>query len=271
MKGIAILASVAVLAALALPGMSSGQSSALPTLDVAVGGGTITVTGAPQSGAVTVRITNSGKPAGVFLVRLNDGVTADEFVAAVPRIRDPNDIERYGSIRFDAGAGPGTSSIDTVLPAGDYVALETSGRDPSKFPHASFTVPRAATEASLPAAKATVSTIDFAFRGPKSIERGSVVRFQQRGHVVHMMLAARVRNAFVAKRVTRLLRAGKDRQAQKLVRGVEIFMDAASPDAVHQQRVTARPGNYVLACFIGTQDRRAHTRLGMARRLRITK
>jgi hypothetical protein len=35
--------------------------------------------------------------------------------------------------------------------------------------------------------------------------------------------------------------------------------------------VTARPGIYVLVCFMDTQDHREHTRLGMERTIQIVK
>jgi hypothetical protein len=35
--------------------------------------------------------------------------------------------------------------------------------------------------------------------------------------------------------------------------------------------VTEKPGVYVLACFMNTQDGRVHTQLGMERTIRIVK
>jgi hypothetical protein len=69
--------------------------------------------------------------------------------------------------------------------------------------------------------------------------------------------------------VVKLLRAGKDKQAQKLATGFANFMGPASPGAVQQETLTTKKGTYVLACFMDTQDGREHTRLGMERIVRI--
>ena len=44
-----------------------------------------------------------------------------------------------------------------------------------------------------------------------------------------------------------------------------------SNEAFQQETITAKPGWYVQACFMETQDKRDHTRLGMERIIRITK
>ena len=44
-----------------------------------------------------------------------------------------------------------------------------------------------------------------------------------------------------------------------------------SHGAIQQERISAKPGWYVEACFMETQDGREHTRLGMVRVIRIVK
>jgi hypothetical protein len=273
-KLVAVLVSVVALAALVVPGASSGQSSALPALDITVGGGSIAVNGTVQSGATTLNITNSAakKQAGVVIVRLQPGVTVDELLAAAAGASDdPNVIAPYGTIDFDLTVDPGVTAVDTVLRAGSYVALDPSAGNPSKWPHTEFTVAQASTEAALPSAAKSISSLDFGFKAPKSIKRGSVVRFQQTGNVMHMIAAIKVQNAFVAKQLVKLLEAGKDKKANKLAQGFAGFVDPASGGTVQQEKVTAAPGQYVLACFLPTQDGRPHTRIGMAKPLKITK
>lgn len=267
------LAPLAVAAALALPALSSGQSSSLPALDVSTTGSAITVAGTPQSGASTVNLTNgTKKPATITFVRLEPGVTEDQLVAALPKVlRDPNEIAPYGTILFDSGVAPGSAAVDTVLTAGDYVAFDSTASNPSKWTHTSFTVAASAADALLPKAGATITAIDYAFKAPKSVKRGTTVRFVQGGHTVHMIAALKVQNAFVAKRVVRFLRAGKDKKVEPLARGFADFMAPASSGAVQQVELDAAPGQYVLVCFMPTQDGREHTRLGMARPLKITK
>jgi hypothetical protein len=38
-----------------------------------------------------------------------------------------------------------------------------------------------------------------------------------------------------------------------------------------QMTITAKPGVWVLVCFMDTQDRREHSRLGMVKTIRITR
>ena len=48
-------------------------------------------------------------------------------------------------------------------------------------------------------------------------------------------------------------------------------MDPASPGALQQSKLHAKPGYYVEACFMDTQDGREHTQLGMERIVRVVK
>lgn len=64
--------------------------------------------------------------------------------------------------------------------------------------------------------------------------------------------------------------AGKDNAAQSVATGFATFVGLASPGAVRQQKITASPGTYVLACFMDTQDGHEHTRLGMVKTITTT-
>jgi hypothetical protein len=86
-----------------------------------------------------------------------------------------------------------------------------------------------------------------------------------------MIAAIGAKNAGDAKKISALLRAGKDKQAQKLATGFAGFMDPVSHGAVQQLTVNAKPGYYVLACFMDTQDHREHTQVGMLKTIRIAK
>jgi hypothetical protein len=76
----AALCVAAVTTTMAL-GSGGTQSVALPTIDVALSGKTMSVTGTLQSGAVTVHSTvTSNKGASPIFVRLNQGVTAQQVM-----------------------------------------------------------------------------------------------------------------------------------------------------------------------------------------------
>jgi hypothetical protein len=261
---------LAVTGALALAGGASGASS-LPTLTIALTGTHgVTVSGDTVSGAVNVVSTHTGKGQGeAALVRLDPGVTLQQAVAAVSSHGgDPNALEGFGELVFDAGA---PSATQTVLAPGNYAALNVSGQNgPGGF--APFTVTQSAAPAALPAANATQTAIEFGFKGPSVLHDGAVVRAEDGGYLVHMIIGFGVKNPAVGRQVIALLEAGKDGKAQRLSN--HQFLNLAgplSPGGMQQAVLNVKPGWYVEACFMDTQDHREHTQLGMLRLVRVVK
>lgn len=273
MKRIVSLAATAtvlgVLAAVALTAAASSAASGLPTLTLAMNGKSIIVGGTLQSGAVNVVSTVTqeaqGNPA---LIRLDPGVSLGQAAAAVKGHHgDFNYLDPYGALVFSTTVNRGaSSSVQTSLQPGNYVALDLGTKSPTVF-----TVTQAASPASLPAPQATVASIEFAFRGPGTLHDGELVRFENQGFLVHMIVAAGVKNEKNAKKLTALLKAGKDKRAMKLATSFPTFDGGLSSGQMQQEVITARPGIYVLACFMDTQDGREHTQLGMERTIRIVK
>jgi hypothetical protein len=256
-------------------GLSSAQvAPSLPTITVALTGSSISVGGALQSGAVDIRSTTTVvKDAEPTFVRLNPGVTVAQALAfaATPAAADLNNVTRkLGAVVFDADAPQGTSDVQTTLQPGDYLALDTQGSNPAKFPYTEFTITQAAAPATLPAPAATVTSIDFGFRGPTTLHTGELVRFQNDGFVSHMIVAVKVKNVATARKAMALLRAGS-RAAQRLALGFASFLGPVSPGYGQQLVVRAAPGVYVLVCFEDTQDHRGHAQIGMVRLIRILK
>ena len=270
------MAGALAVGALVLPG-AAGATVAPPTMTVALHGTqSISVSGNTVSGAVTVVSTFSGKaPTGpnanepsYALVRLNPGVSIQQAFAVVQSHRgDINALTPFGAILVAADA-PG--SLQTVLTPGNYVAVNTAGNGHSGF--AEFTVTQSSSPASLPAANATQTALEFGFTGPSVLHDGTIVRAANGGWLVHMINLIRVPNATVGRTVMSLLRAGKDHQAQKLLGTSPVFvslLDPASPGAMQQQVLNTKPGYYVEACFMDTQDHRGHAQLGMLRLVRV--
>jgi hypothetical protein len=163
----------------------ASAASTLPTLNVAVTGKTgIAVSGNEVSGAVSITSTFSGKGQGAYgLVRLNQGVSFPEALNAVQSHHgDPNALTPLGSLVVAADA-PGT--IQTVLTPGNYVALNLTGNGPSANV-AQFTVTQSPSPATLPAATATETSIEFGFNGPRVLHDGTMVRVENGGYLVHM-------------------------------------------------------------------------------------
>ena len=95
------------------------------------------------------------------------------------------------------------------------------------------------------------------------------MRFENDGYLVHMVVGIRVKNRAVAAAETAALLAGKDKLAMRLASGVANFAGPLSPDGLQQEVINAKPGVYVLACFMNTQDGREHTQVGMERTITI--
>ena len=276
---IATAGALAVTGALVLAGGAgaAGTASSLPTLNIALTGTTgVSVSGSEVSGAVNVVSTFSGKaPSGPNsngptwgLVRLNPGVSVLQAAGAVQSAHgDINALTPYGSLFADNSAGVPTQIL---LTPGNYAALNITGNGNPGI--ATFTVTQSSSPAALPNAAATETAIEFNFRGPTVLHDGTIVRAQNGGYLVHMVVGIGVKNAATGRQVMALLRAGKDGKAQKLAsRNFLSLAGPISPGGMQQAVLNAKPGYYVEACFMDTQDGREHTQLGMERLIRVVK
>jgi hypothetical protein len=255
-------------------GSAAAASSTLPTLSLTITKSSITVGGATQSGAVNVVSTATGvKEASAILVLLKPGATFEEAEAAIQKAHgDTNVVDKYGSIVFDGEVTPGQKSeAQTYLQPGQYVAV-VPGEGKGSRAHALFTVTPAASPVALPTPEATIRSIEFGFRGPSTLHDGELVRFENEGFLVHMDVAAPVKNMKAAKQAVKDLLAGKEKAVGKLISGPPAgFSGPVSHEAFQQETITAKPGIYVEVCFMDTQDGRGHNLLGMERIIKIVK
>lgn len=270
----ALTAGMVVAAIAAISGASATAAGTLPTLALTMNGKSITATSSVASGAVNVVSTVSGEAvASPTLVRLDPGVTFQQaFGAAVSHGGDPNALDGLATIVANPMAPKGTSSSQTVLAPGDYVALDTVADNPSKWPHVNFTVTANSAPATLAKPQATVATEEFRFTGPSKLHDGQLVRFENDGYLYHMIIALPVKNKAGAKALNADLLAGNQRKANKLIAGAPLqFMGSVGSGGMNQQVLNVKPGYYVLACFMNTQDGRVHTQLGMERTIQVVK
>jgi hypothetical protein len=266
-----------LLVAIGLLSAVSAQASTLPTLTLTLTKSSITVAGSTQSGGVNVVTTATGvKEATAILFLLKPGVTFEDVENAKKSSasagKDPNFTSKYGSIVFSSEASPGHSrEAQTYLQPGQYVAL-IPGEGKGSTAHATFTVTAAVSPTALPAPQATVRSIEFGFRGPTTLHDGEIVRFENEGFLVHMDIAVPAKSKNAAKKIVKDLLLGKEKAIEKLAAGEPItFAPPISHEAFEQETITAKPGWYVQACFMETQDGRDHTRLGMERIIKIVK
>ncbi len=264
----------ALLACLAVPAVS--QAAALPTVNIAITSSSATVTGALESGAVNVAVSDTGvKEASVIVFQLKPGVslaTAEAFVKEKKADKDPNNAAVLGSLAFDVEANPGApTEAATSLVPGEYLVLVGEGEKPVQL-RSHFAVAQSKAPAALPAPAATERTIEFGFKGPTTLHDGELVAFENEGFLVHMDIAFPVKNMRAAKIAVKDLLAGKEKALGKLIAGAPVgFAGPVSHGAVQEETISAKPGIYVQACFMQTQDGRDHTLLGMERIIKITK
>jgi len=278
-RRLAIGAALAVSAVFATSGglivVSSAQASTLPTVSIAISKSSATVSGALESGGVNIVTTDTGvKEANAIVFLLKPGVSvaeAEAFIKEKKVHNDPNNAAKLGSIVFDVGASPGQKSeAQTILQPGQYLLLVGAGEGEAKL-RTTFTVARAKAPATLPTPEATIRSIEFGFRGPSTLHDGELVRFENEGFLVHMDILFPVKSHSAAKKVAKDLLTGHEKGIEKLVTGEPFGVGPLSHEAFQQQTITAKPGWYVQACFMETQDKRDHTRLGMERIIKITK
>src|ERR1039457_2706043 len=265
---------VSLLAALSLVWAGVAQASPLPTLTLTLTKSSITVAGAKQSGGVNVVSTATGvKEASVLLFLLKPGATFAEVEAAIKSAHgETNVTSKYGSIVFDAEVTSGqTNEAQTYLQPGQYVAVVPGGEGKGSRAHATFTVTAAASPAALPAPQATIRSIEFGFRGPSTLHDGALVRFENEGFLVHMDIIFPVKSHNDARKAVKDLLSGNEKGLEKLIIGEPFGAGPLSHEAFQQQTITAKPGWYVQVCFMQTQDRRDHARLGMERIIKIVK
>jgi hypothetical protein len=271
---LAVTASALLAAGGTIAAGSAAAAPTLPTLSLTVTASSITVGGATQSGAVNVVTTATGlKEAGVLLFLLKPGATFEVVEAAIQKAHgDTNVTSKYGSIVFDAEvSAPQKSEVQTYLQPGQYVAV-VPGEGKGSRAHANFTVTAAASPVALPAPEATIRSIEFGFQGPSTLHDGELVRFENEGFLVHMDVAAPVKNMKAAKQAVKDLLAGKEKAFGKLISGPPAgFAGPVSHEAFQQETITAKPGIYVEVCFMDTQDGRSHSQLGMERIIHIVK
>jgi hypothetical protein len=274
--GVLTLASVLVFAAVGTGAASAVSASSLPTITVALTGKSVTVGGSTVSGAVNVVTTTTNEAAGgTFLFVLKPGETDAAFGQAVQALNAHNGqldyLDPYGTIVYDAYSPKGVSSEQVVLPAGNYIAVDsnTSSRVP---PHAFFTVTPSTSPASLPAPQATIQSEEFKFLGPSTLHRGEVVRFQNIGFLVHMFVWAKAKSMAAAKQAVALILSGHENKVGKNQFTAEGgFVNPIGPGSMEQTAITESPGVYVLSCFMDAQDGTDHASLGMDKIITIKK
>ena len=240
------LALAAVVAGLVMAG-SSVAASSLPTLTLTLNGKAVTAGGQMVSGAVNIQTTVTGEAQGEpALIYLDPGVP----YSVVPKLKaeiqahngDFNYLDGYGSMVFDAAANKGTSSEQTVLKPGNYLALDLNGKNAMPAP---FTVTAAASPATLPArwSDDRLDRVQLHRRDDAARRRARPVR-ERRLPVPHDP-GAGVKSAAAGRKVMALLLAGKDNAAGKLAISERSSKAVRARDAIGDS-INELPGYHVI-------------------------
>lgn len=251
---------------------SSLASSGTPTLNIAVTPTTVRVSGAMSSGATEVVANVAGEKKDVpLLFRLNPGVSVAEVEAAAnatSAYATLDALEPYGRFVFGIGVFKGAASRGEIALAPGTYAVGENGPGQEVF-----TVTAAAHPAPLPAPDATITAIDFGFRGTGRLHDGELVRFRNEGYLIHSFFIAQARNLADAEKLAALVR--KEAPTNSLVRpyvtGVKAQFGPLSPGAGQDEIIDQPPGVYVMADLLNAEDGRLYTQLGMVRIFRIAR
>ncbi len=272
MRFMKVACSALATAGLGLAMAGGAQAAELPKLTLTVSKQSIQVGGHLVSGAVEIATTVKGEPEdNPMLFHLKPGVTADDFLKVASHLgqtTDPDVLDSLGTIVYDSAdsaAGQTTRSY-ADLPAGHYIAVNNGNG------HSAFTITQSTSPAALPKPHATVTSIEFGFRGPTTLTDGELVRFHNDGYLIHMFQAAQVASPENARLAEAQLLAGNTAGAKKyVVAPLAMFAGPLSSGAQQESVITAAPGVYVLFCSMNTQDGREHFQLGMYRTITIVK
>ena len=255
--------------ALALTGAGAAAVTAQeapPTVGIAIAKTKMTVTGAEalRSGPTRLAFTHSGRgEVGFVVMQLKPGVTRDEVAEAVKRIKDPAQGAKYGSYvasTFLAGRGDYATTV-TLRPA-EYVIIDIT-RKPAV--RASFAVGQEPNGAVAPEPAVTVGLDDYAVDMPSRIPRSGTMRVENRGEVLHHLLAFPLRKGVKAGKLLKRIKAGKEPR-NAFAGPPSAPVEVVSPGTVNDVEVARRPGKVLYVCFL--QDRRKappHSALGMAK------
>ena len=267
-----VAAAVGASGVMTAPSVAAGS---LPVLNLTLSGGQVTVSGAMVSGAVTVETKVSGEAQGnPALIHLNPGVTPAQVQQAKAKIQahhgDFNYLNPYGQLVYSDTVNKGqTGDAQVPLVAGTYLALDLNG---SHNGPTAFQVSASPSPAALPTPSATFASIEFNFTGPTTWHDGELIRFENDGFLVHMIVGARVKSRALGNKVIALLKAGNDKGAGKLLSMPQPTFDGGlSSGAMQQKVINEPPGFYLILCFMNTQDGREHSQLGMEKLVKIVK
>ncbi|WP_024793113.1 hypothetical protein [Tomitella biformata] len=263
----------------------SAETASLPTFTITAdqttpdGKMSYSLSGAEaEAGVVTVELKNADTmmPHQAQLLRLNDGVTSEQFTAA---ILGPEGIGAVMPLATFAGGpnavGPGgTSSVIANLePSSTYMVIcQIPG--PGGKPHyalgmmGSFTTSTQANSAAMPTSSNTVELSDFRFSEPAAIDWNKPMTVTNDGPEPHELTVLGAAPGKTLDDVKAALASEPAGQPPYVTMGgVAALADGMSQDTT----LTLQPGSYLLVCFVvDPATGQPHYMLGMEQEITVS-
>lgn len=203
------------------------------------------------------------------LLELKPSVGVDELRRGLRAgVEAPAEARAFGTL-VAGGGGTNREPYRTTieLRARTYAVIDVDRRPRLA---GTFEVAGAPTGVSAPEPETTFVMRDFAFEGPRTLEDGTLVRYENSGRQMHEAVYLRVKDGLSASKVARQIVAGKD--PERAISGFGLGVGAVDRGTVNDVATRLRSGRYVLVCFLPDERRRRgapHASLGMVKTVRV--
>jgi hypothetical protein len=253
---------------LAVAGGSAGAVAAQstpPEIEFDVTAKAVKIAAGTQIPAGVAKLTfdRTGKgETGLALVRLNAGVTVEQFGAQVPKLRDPSGVHKYGRIVASTFvAGNDEYSTTVKLDDADYVFVDMTEKPATRL---SFHAGPGDSGAVAPAADASVSLRDYRFVMPASLKAGKqTLRVANKGDVMHHALVFPLAKGVNGAKLMKKIKAGKEPR-KEFAGPPSALVEVVSPATTNDVEVNLRKGKYLFVCFLQDSPKsKMHAQMGM--------
>ena len=262
---------------------TEGAAGEIPELDVTAADFSFDAPASIAGGLTRISFTNSSQLEDhqAQLLRLNEGVTFDDFTAALPEGEAA--IIPLVTAAGGPGAGPGLSNENVLdLQAGTYALICLIPSPTDGIPHAAkgmvqpleVTEP-AAEQPERPTADVTVGLSDFAFDAPDTLPAGETTfDVVNNGPQLHEMAVVQLAEGFTVDDLLELFSTPPDPNAPppegpppfSLLGLVAVMSQGVSG----QTTIDLAAGTYAMLCFVTDPDTGApHAALGMAKEITV--
>ena len=246
-------------------GIGSAQGPAVPEVEFDVTPKAVKLAPGTQIGAGFTKLTldRTGKgESGLILVKLNAGVTQEQFAAEAPKIENPNDAKTFGSfVASTFIAGKSSYSTTIKLEDADYAWVDITKKPAVRL---GFHAGPAQNGAAEPAADHDVKLGDYRFGMPSRLKPGrQTLRVSNDGDVLHHVLVFPLAKGVNGAKLMKKIKAGKE-PTKEFGGPPTALVELVSPQTTNDVEVNMRKGKYLFVCFLQDSPRaKMHAQLGM--------